>query len=412
MRRLLLIVSVYYVCRIYITRLLPIRLCMDDDYDPIDDTPRDDNPAKGDDDDDETFPGSPQSSSTPAGGESIPMSERSSGSSSRGTRYAETSFIEPDTESEKMKKALKVTRANEDVKYYFPDYQLRSIDIFVGDDGQFYAKSRTGKRDIQVFLKKDPTKLTAEFKKAFGKVLGETREIKLAKLENEKTRLENSTSDKSLLLNPKIAELDEKINTIENMRAPSQQVGIPPPPSITFQEFEIADLSRIERESELIEDIQIQNEVLNDANSTEVQKEVARDKKLDDERQLTEVENEREEQMEGLSLGDKLRAKVREIFKKYGFTVTAVLLAVGTTLGVILSSLSNGLKSVARGVGNGLKNLGKRIAAILPGLLGSIVGFVFRTAGEVISFLGKNAWLLIVGVAVFLFEQYQKRNSR
>ena len=29
----------------------------------------------------------------------------------------------------------------------------------------------------------------------------------------------------------------------------------------------------------------------------------------------------------------------------------------------------------------------------LRGLLGSIVSFVFRTAGQVISFLSKNAWL-------------------
>ena len=35
----------------------------------------------------------------------------------------------------------------------------------------------------------------------------------------------------------------------------------------------------------------------------------------------------------------------------------------------------------------------------------------FRSAGQVISFLGKNAWLLIVGVAVFLFERFKKRND-
>ena len=57
------------------------------------------------------------------------------------------------------------------------------------------------------------------------------------------------------------------------------------------------------------------------------------------------------------------------------------------------------------------KRLAKKIARILPGLLGAIVSFVFRAAGQVISFLGKNAWLLIVGVAVFLFERVTKRND-
>ena len=115
--------------------------------------------------------------------------------------------------------------------------------------------------------------------------------------------------------------------------------------------------------------------------------------------------------MEQLPLRDRLREKVKSIFKRYGFTVTAVLLAVGTTLGVILSSLSSGLKGVANGVGNGLKSLGKKIADILPGLLGAAVSFVFRTAGQVISFLGKHAWLLILTVAAFLFERLMKRRD-
>ena len=32
-----------------------------------------------------------------------------------------------------------------------------------------------------------------------------------------------------------------------------------------------------------------------------------------------------------------LRERIKEIFKKYGFTVTAILLAVGTTIGVAVS---------------------------------------------------------------------------
>ena len=77
--------------------------------------------------------------------------------------------------------------------------------------------------------------------------------------------------------------------------------------------------------------------------------------------------------MEQLPLRDRLREKVKSIFQKYGFTVTAVLLAVGTTLGVILSSPSSGLKGVANGVGNGLKTFGIKIADILPGLFGAVV---------------------------------------
>ena len=103
-------------------------------------------------------------------------------------------------------------------------------------------------------------------------------------------------------------------------------------------------------------------------------------------------------------------SRMREMNLKCGFTVTAVFLAVGTVIGVIVDSLTKGLKSVATGVGNGLKELGKKIAGILPGLIGAIVSFIFKTAGSVISFLGKNAWLLILGVAVFMVERFQKKN--
>ena len=106
-----------------------------------------------------------------------------------------------------------------------------------------------------------------------------------------------------------------------------------------------------------------------------------------------------------------LRERVKNIFKKYGFTVTAVVLAVGTIIGVIVKSLTKGLKSVATGVGDGLKTLGKKIAQILPGLIGTIVGFIFKTVGSVISFLGKNALLLILGVTVFMVERFKKGNK-
>ena len=75
------------------------------------------------------------------------------------------------------------------------------------------------------------------------------------------------------------------------------------------------------------------------------------------------------------------------IFKKYGFTVPTVVLAVGT-IGVIVSALKRGLRSVAI-------------------LISSIVGFIFKTAGPTISFLGLNAWLLKMGVAIFVIERFQ-----
>ena len=157
---------------------------------------------------------------------------------------------------------------------------------------------------------------------------------------------------------------------------------------------------------ELHKSIRKDEEIANNENEQPSVRERAREKIAEKLEQIDALKNERDELEERLSL----REKVKNIFKKYRFTVTAVFLAVGTTIGVIVSSLTKGLKIVATGVGNGLKELGKKIAGILPGLIGPIVSFIFKTAGSVISFLGKNAWLLILGVAVFMVERLKKKH--
>ena len=171
-------------------------------------------------------------------------------------------------------------------------------------------------------------------------------------------------------------------------------------------EREILIVQKEKEVEELHKSIREDEKIANNENEQPSERERARERIDQKREQIDALENERDELEERLSL----REKVKNIFKKYGFTVTAVFLAVGTVIGVIVNSLTKGLKSVATGVGNGLKELGKKIAGILPGLIGAIVSFIFKTAGSVISFLGKNAWLLILGVAVFTVERFKKKN--
>ena len=103
-----------------------------------------------------------------------------------------------------------------------------------------------------------------------------------------------------------------------------------------------------------------------------------------------------------------LRDRVKLIFKKYGFTVFAVVSAVGLVIGVIVSNLKKGLTSLGKGVGGALKNIGKKIGEILPGMIGAIASFVFKTAGEAVGFLAKNAWLLILAAVMFMIEKFKK----
>ena len=104
-----------------------------------------------------------------------------------------------------------------------------------------------------------------------------------------------------------------------------------------------------------------------------------------------------------------LRDRVKLIFKKYGFTVFAVVSAVGLVIGVIVNNLQKGLTSLGKGVGGALKTIGKKIGEILPGMVGAIASFVFKTAGEAVGFLAKHAWLLILAAVTIMIEKLKKK---
>ena len=125
------------------------------------------------------------------------------------------------------------------------------------------------------------------------------------------------------------------------------------------------------------------------------------------EEQISDIESQKEKILKNLPL----RERLKYIFKKYGFTVFSVAVAVGLIIGVIVSNLSKGLSTLGKGVGNGLKALGKKLGKILPGMVGAIVSFLFKTAGEVIGFLGENAWLLIMAVVLYFVESIKKKRK-
>ena len=120
--------------------------------------------------------------------------------------------------------------------------------------------------------------------------------------------------------------------------------------------------------------------------------------------EISRLEAENEHIEERMSLRDRVKA----IFKKYGFTVFAVVSAVGLVIGVIVNNLKKGLTSLGKGVGGALKNIGKKIGEILPGMIGAIASFVFKTAGEAVGFLAKNAWLLILAAVMCMIEKFKK----
>ena len=143
------------------------------------------------------------------------------------------------------------------------------------------------------------------------------------------------------------------------------------------------------------------------------EKEISRREKKIDELQAsreTASENQREQidanieeqqsEISRLEAENEIRDRVKLIFKKYGFTVFAVVSAVGLVFGVIVSNLKKGLTSLGKGVGGALKNIG---------MIGAIASFVFKTAGEAVGFLAKHAWLLILAAVTIMIEKFKKK---
>ena len=148
--------------------------------------------------------------------------------------------------------------------------------------------------------------------------------------------------------------------------------------------------------------------LLEDENASPSDIEAAKKKVEQDKRALERINEDIEGEAEKLPL----RERVKRIFKKYGWTLQAVVLAAGITISAVVLATLNGLKAATKAVGNGLKALAKKAAAALPGLIGSIVSFLFKTAGQVFSFLGEHAWLLILAVVAFFMERLLKKRRK
>ena len=132
-----------------------------------------------------------------------------------------------------------------------------------------------------------------------------------------------------------------------------------------------------------------------DANPSEIE---AANKQIEqDERALERINENMEREEQKLPL----RERVKNIFEKYGWTLQAVALAVGIVLSALALAATDALKAGTKAVGKGLLAIGKKLGALLPGLIGSIVSFIFKAAGQVFSFLGEHAWLLILAVVAF-----------
>ena len=194
-----------------------------------------------------------------------------------------------------------------------------------------------------------------------------------------------------------IIDADGNVNEREIKKSKKIQNSLGPPVEdiIRIKEKEI---TRRERK---LQELQASRETASENQKEEIDADIEEQRN-----EISRLEAENEIIEERMSLRDRVKA----IFKKYGFTVFAVVSAVGLVIGVIVNSLKKGLTSLGKGVGGSLKNIGKKIGEILPGMIGAIASFIFKTAGEAVGFLAKNAWLLILAAVMFMIEKFKRNN--
>ena len=168
-------------------------------------------------------------------------------------------------------------------------------------------------------------------------------------------------------------------------------------------------LDELERErEELKHKIEEDRLIMNDENVTSRERMAAGVRFSENTDELARLDPQIQEREQELPL----RERVKNIFKKYGWTLQAVALAVGIVLSALALAATKGVKAGTKAIGNGLKTIGQKLGSLLPGLIGSIVSYIFKAAGSVLSFLGEHAWLLILAVVAFFMERLLKRKRK
>ena len=445
------------------------------------------------DDPEHTQPFEPGAASTPAGVESIPMTDRTKLPQERGPRTAETSFTTPPDsiptvtevdfidEEEQERSIARVKRFIQDKFPKVDFHKLGPIGLGKRVENRFsFVKFGPKGGEVRI-TKADNSALLQTFVDSNKKALGESAEELAAKKTQEETALRLRLLEEERQLKDKEQQTALEQKTAENVRNLTKRIeqtqakreGLETEHGSTLeQQNKIDRLKQLERnlsadlQNERVELKQLQKrqsktlketrqrvgklkqEIYAAAKEREelelglnrtkplnelderyetLKRENEADRKIvdddnassSDKQAATERIVEREEEMErlGPQIQEReealpLRERVKNIFKKYGWTLQAVVLAVGVVLSALALAATNGLKAGTKALGNGLKAIGQKLGSLLPGLIGSIVSYIFKAAGSVLSFLGEHAWLLILAVVAFFMERLLKKRRK
>ena len=242
-------------------------------------------------------------------------------------------------------------------------------------------EQKIGKIDESIKVQQEKYGESLRYKIQLDGIMKEKQalEVQLKKSKKELDAISKQAKDREKL---KKTNFDEK----ENMANLGREIEEIEERKNEYEEFRLQKLN--EEDQAIIDDIY----------ASEFDKEAARERIDSRNEELLKL---KERDNSSLSI----RERVIQIFKKYGFTLTAVVIAAGVTIGSIISTITGAIKQLGTDIAKGFKNIGAKAASAIPGLLGSVASFHFKAAGSAIGFLAEHAWLLILAVVAFLFQK-------
>ena len=278
-----------------------------------------------------------------------------------------------------------VNRFKAFIKAKRPKVDFSKIVVSLGkkDENKGKAVALGPKGGETVIFKQDNT---------FTKLKRDIKEAKTAEKEYAQTTKERNKAAKE------VAKLQRKYETQRQKRD-----------TIEADLNKTKPLDELAKEAETLKrKIEEDRRIMNDENATSRERMAAGVRFSENTDELARLDPQIQEREQELPL----RERVKNIFKKYGWTLQAVALAVGIVLSALALAATNGLKAGTKALGNGLKDIGQKLGSLLPGLIGSIVSYIFKAASSVLSFLGEHAWLLILAVVTFFMEKLLKKRRR
>ena len=208
-------------------------------------------------------------------------------------------------------------------------------------------------------------------------------------LEGEKKNIQQQISQ----LQKEIIDYNTKQEEVNQLRHETEELG--------QHRNELREtLNELEQEAEkLNRKIAEDKQLIVDENTSPSERAAAEARLLENEAELDRINTDIEVQERERPLLE----RIKDIFKKYGWTLQAIFIAVGVILSVIALTVKKGTKVISQKLNN-VKHE--------PGFIGSIVSFIFKAAGQVFAFLSKHTWLIILVVVAFFMEKLLKRRRR